>query len=74
MDAGIPVESGATTINKLCGSGMKATMLAHDLIKAGTNDIMVAGHGKHDECSLHVAKSTWWHAQGPRRDSGLHVH
>ncbi len=43
MDAGIPVESGATTINKLCGSGMKATMLAHDLIKAGTNDIMVAG-------------------------------
>ncbi|MCB1646932.1 MAG: acetyl-CoA C-acyltransferase [Pseudomonadales bacterium] len=43
IDAGIPVESGATTINKLCGSGMKATMLAHDLIRAGTNDIMVAG-------------------------------
>ena len=43
MDAGIPVQSGATTINKLCGSGMKAAMLAHDLIKAGTNDIMVAG-------------------------------
>lgn len=43
MDAGVPVETGATTINKLCGSGMKATMLAHDLIKAGTNNIMVAG-------------------------------
>ena len=43
MNAGIPVETGATTINKLCGSGMKAVMLAHDLIKAGTNDIMVAG-------------------------------
>jgi len=43
MDAGIPVETGATTINKLCGSGMKATMLAHDLIKAGTNDLMIAG-------------------------------
>ncbi|SEI57160.1 acetyl-CoA C-acetyltransferase [Allopseudospirillum japonicum] len=43
MQAGIPVETGATTINKLCGSGMKAVMLAHDLIKAGTNDIMVAG-------------------------------
>ncbi|MDF2447086.1 MAG: acetyl-CoA acetyltransferase [Moraxellaceae bacterium] len=42
-DAGIPDAAGATTINKLCGSGMKATMLAHDLIKAGTNDIMVAG-------------------------------
>ncbi|MCB1691826.1 MAG: acetyl-CoA C-acyltransferase [Pseudomonadales bacterium] len=43
IDAGIPVEVGATTINKLCGSGMKATMLAHDLIKAGTNRVMVCG-------------------------------
>jgi len=43
LDAGIPAAAGATTINKLCGSGMKATMLAHDLIVAGSNDIMVAG-------------------------------
>mgnify|MGYP003433755886 FL=1 len=43
LEAGIPAAAGATTVNKLCGSGMKATMLAHDLIKAGTNDIMVAG-------------------------------
>ncbi|WP_404419596.1 acetyl-CoA C-acyltransferase [Marinospirillum sp.] len=43
MNAEIPVSTGATTINKLCGSGMKAVMLAHDLIKAGSNDIMVAG-------------------------------
>lgn len=43
MHADIPVSTGATTINKLCGSGMKAAMLAHDLIKAGTNDIMIAG-------------------------------
>ncbi|KPQ28076.1 MAG: acetyl-CoA C-acetyltransferase [Marinobacter excellens HL-55] len=41
--AGLPDSTGATTINKLCGSGMKATMFAYDLIKAGTNDIMVAG-------------------------------
>jgi len=41
--AGLTDAAGATTINKLCGSGMKATMLAHDLIKAGTNEIMVAG-------------------------------
>ncbi|WP_165855424.1 thiolase family protein [Marinobacter sp. JSM 1782161] len=41
--AGLPDSAGATTINKLCGSGMKAAMLAHDLIKAGSNDIMVAG-------------------------------
>jgi acetyl-CoA C-acetyltransferase len=41
--AGLPDSTGATAINKLCGSGMKAAMLAHDLIKAGSNDIMVAG-------------------------------
>jgi len=43
LDAGLPAATGCTTINKLCGSGMKAAMLAHDLIKAGTNDIMIAG-------------------------------
>lgn len=41
--AGIPDANGATTINKLCGSGMKATMLAHDLIKAGSGEILLAG-------------------------------
>ncbi|MGO3770431.1 MAG: acetyl-CoA C-acyltransferase [Vreelandella alkaliphila] len=41
--AGIPDAKGATTINKLCGSGMKATMLAHDLIKAGTGEVLLAG-------------------------------
>lgn len=41
--AGLPDYTGCTTINKLCGSGMKSAMLAHDLIKAGTNSIMVAG-------------------------------
>jgi len=43
LQAGLPEATGCTTINKLCGSGMKAAMLAHDLIKAGTNDIMIAG-------------------------------
>ncbi len=43
LNAGLPAATGCTTINKLCGSGMKATMLAHDLIKAGTNTIMVSG-------------------------------
>ena len=41
--AGLPDSTGATTINKLCGSGMKATMMAHDAIKAGSVDIAVAG-------------------------------
>lgn len=41
--AGLPDSTGATTINKLCGSGMKATMFAFDSIVAGTNDIVLAG-------------------------------
>ncbi|WP_447595054.1 thiolase family protein [Stenotrophomonas rhizophila] len=41
--AGIPVSTGATTLNKVCGSGMKAIMLGHDLIKAGSASIVVAG-------------------------------
>lgn len=41
--AGLPDGVGATTINKMCGSGLKAVMLAHDLLKAGTNSVMVAG-------------------------------
>jgi acetyl-CoA C-acetyltransferase len=41
--AGVPDSVAATTVNKLCGSGMKAVMLAHDAIKAGSADIMVAG-------------------------------
>lgn len=41
--AGIPWDTGATTINKMCGSGMKAAMFGHDLIAAGAQDIVVAG-------------------------------
>jgi acetyl-CoA C-acetyltransferase len=43
LGAGLPLASGATTINKMCGSGMKATMLAHDLLLAGSARIAVAG-------------------------------
>jgi acetyl-CoA C-acetyltransferase len=41
--AGIPEAVGCTTINKMCGSGMKAAMFAHDLIAAGSAEIVVAG-------------------------------
>ena len=41
--AGLPDSANATTINKMCGSGLKAIMLAHDLILAGSNEVMVAG-------------------------------
>src|SRR5512141_1414216 len=43
LGAGLPLAAGCTTVNKMCGSGMKATMLANDLLRAGTNDIMVSG-------------------------------
>jgi acetyl-CoA C-acetyltransferase len=43
LGAGLPLGTGCTTINKMCGSGMKAAMFAHDLLVAGSNDIMVAG-------------------------------
>jgi acetyl-CoA C-acetyltransferase len=43
LGAGLPLATGCTTVNKMCGSGMKAAMLAHDLLAAGTNTIMVAG-------------------------------
>jgi acetyl-CoA C-acetyltransferase len=41
--AKLPDSTGATTINKVCGSGMKATMLAHDIINAGSADIVLSG-------------------------------
>jgi acetyl-CoA C-acetyltransferase len=43
LAAGLPVATGCTTINKVCGSGMKAIMLGHDLIKAGSATVVVAG-------------------------------
>ncbi|MGQ3671453.1 acetyl-CoA C-acyltransferase [Xanthobacter sp. TB0136] len=43
LGAGLPLSAGATTINKMCGSGMKAAMFAHDLLLAGSADVVVAG-------------------------------
>ena len=43
LGAGLPLGAGATTVNKMCGSGMKAAMLGHDLILAGSADVVVAG-------------------------------
>jgi acetyl-CoA C-acetyltransferase len=40
---GLPKSSGAVTLSKMCGSGMKAAMFAHDMLLAGTHEIMVAG-------------------------------
>jgi acetyl-CoA C-acetyltransferase len=43
LGAGLPLSAGCTTVNKVCGSGMKAAMLAHDLLLAGSNQVMLAG-------------------------------
>jgi acetyl-CoA C-acetyltransferase len=43
LGAGLPQATGCTTVNKMCGSGMKAAMFAHDLLRAGSGDIIVAG-------------------------------
>src|SRR4029079_15686748 len=43
IGAGLPFSTGATTVNKMCGSGMKAVMLTHDLLAAGSATIGVAG-------------------------------
>ena len=43
LGAGLPLAAGCTRVNKMCGSGMKAAMLAHDLLMAGSMDVVVAG-------------------------------
>ncbi|NBW47802.1 MAG: acetyl-CoA C-acetyltransferase, partial [Betaproteobacteria bacterium] len=41
--AGVPDSAGAVTLSKMCGSGMRAMMFAHDMLAAGSVDVMVAG-------------------------------
>src|SRR3954465_5441433 len=43
LGAGLPLSTGSTTVNKMCGSGMRAAMFAHDMLAAGSVDGIVAG-------------------------------
>ncbi|CEJ96466.1 3-ketoacyl-CoA thiolase (EC 2.3.1.16) [Caballeronia glathei] len=43
LGAGLPLSTGSTTVNKMCGSGMRAAMFAHDMLIAGSIDVIVAG-------------------------------
>src|SRR5256885_7647874 len=43
LGAGLPLSAGCTTVNKMCGSGMKAAMLAHGMLISGSSEIIVAG-------------------------------
>jgi len=47
LKAGLPISVGCTTINKMCGSAMKAAMLGHDLIAAGSADIVLTANTAH---------------------------
>ena len=44
LGAGLPISAGAVTLSKMCGSGMRAMMFAHDMLKAGSVDVMVFLH------------------------------
>ena len=43
LGARLPLSTGSTTVNKMCGSGMRAAMFAHDMLLAGSVDVIVAG-------------------------------
>ena len=58
MGAGLPVEVPATTVNMLCGSGLKSVTLATQIIRAGDADIVVAGGMENMSRAPYLAPST----------------
>jgi len=58
--AGLPVEIGSYTVNKVCGSGLKAVMLAAQAIRAGDAETIVAGGMENMSASPHVIRSVRW--------------
>lgn len=60
VKAGLPVEIGALNINKLCGSGLKAVMLAANAIRAGEHDVVVAGGMENMSAAPYILKKARW--------------
>lgn len=60
IHAGLPVEIGAVTVNKVCGSGLKAVMLAAQSIKAGDARVVVAGGMENMSASPHLLRNLRW--------------
>ncbi len=58
--AGIPYDVGSVTINKVCGSGLKAVMLAAQAIKAGDADVIVAGGMENMSAAPHLVRNMRW--------------
>ena len=63
LDAGLPVETPCFTINKVCGSGLRAVELAAQIIKAGDADIIVAGGAENMSASPYVLNAARWGAR-----------
>ena len=74
LGAGLPESTPCTTINKMCGSGMQAVMMAHDAILSGSHQIMVAGGMESmTNAPLFVAQGQGWAKAGTWRDEGPYV-
>ena len=63
LDAGLPIETPAMTINKVCGSGLRAVELAAQIIKAGDADIIVAGGAENMSATAYALPSARWGAR-----------
>jgi len=63
LDAGLPVETPCFTINKVCGSGLRAVELAAQIIKAGDAEIIVAGGAENMSASPYVMNAARWGAR-----------
>ena len=63
LDAGLPIETPAMTINKVCGSGLRAVELATQIIKAGDADIIVAGGAENMSATAYALPSARWGAR-----------
>ena len=63
LDAGLPIETPAMTINKVCGSGLRAVELAAQIIKAGDADIIVAGGAENMSATAYALPSSRWGAR-----------
>jgi acetyl-CoA C-acetyltransferase len=61
--AGLPVETGSFTVNKVCGSGLKSVMLAAQAVKAGDADVVVAGGMENMSASPFLMRSLRWGAR-----------
>ncbi|MGN0735109.1 MAG: acetyl-CoA C-acetyltransferase [Anaerovoracaceae bacterium] len=63
LDAGLPIETPAMTINKVCGSGLRAVELAAQIIKAGDADVIVAGGAENMSATAYAVPAGRWGAR-----------